>query len=117
VSDKKTFPRYKCHKEVNAVKIDKVIVIDGSGGAYLYFTNYPVVEVDHHYMAKHNPSSGGYYVIYDDGYTSWSPAKAFEDGYTLIEEKPFHLKECGTTYRGCAPDCKFQEYYLEKESN
>lgn len=27
----------------------------------------------------------GYYVVYDDGYASWSPSKAFEDGYTLIK--------------------------------
>lgn len=27
---------------------------------------------------------GGYYVVYDDGYTSYSPAKAFEEGYARI---------------------------------
>ena len=26
-----------------------------------------------------------YLVVYDDGYVSWSPAKAFEEGYTRIE--------------------------------
>lgn len=25
---------------------------------------------------------GGYYVRYEDGFESWSPAKAFEEGYT-----------------------------------
>jgi hypothetical protein len=75
------------------VKIDKVIPIEGNGGAYLYFTNYPVIEVDHLFMAKHNPSSGGYYVIYDDGYTSWSPAKSFEEGYTLIMEEQEYMVE------------------------
>lgn len=29
---------------------------------------------------------GGYYVVYEDGFKSWSPAKAFEEGYTRIEE-------------------------------
>lgn len=29
---------------------------------------------------------GGYVVVYADGYISWSPADAFEGGYTLIEE-------------------------------
>lgn len=28
---------------------------------------------------------GGYYVVYEDGYESWSPAEAFEKGYTLIQ--------------------------------
>ena len=32
---------------------------------------------------KHAPQVGGYYVVYDDGYKSFSPAKAFEEGYTL----------------------------------
>ena len=26
----------------------------------------------------------GYYVVYGDGYKSWSPTKAFEEGYSLI---------------------------------
>ena len=29
----------------------------------------------------------GYKVLYQDGYTSWSPEKVFEDGYVLIEEE------------------------------
>lgn len=28
---------------------------------------------------------GGYYVRYEDGFESWSPAKAFEEGYTKVE--------------------------------
>jgi hypothetical protein len=35
-------------------------------------------------MTKHNPQVGGYYVMYKDGYQSWSPASEFEDGYTRI---------------------------------
>ena len=29
-------------------------------------------------------AEGGYYVLYKDGFASWSPAKAFEEGYTRI---------------------------------
>jgi hypothetical protein len=36
------------------------------------------------YIDKHNPQPGGYYVVYDDGYESFSPALAFEQGYTRI---------------------------------
>jgi hypothetical protein len=32
------------------------------------------------------PLPGDYLVIYEDGYRSISPAKAFEDGYTRIAE-------------------------------
>lgn len=80
------YPKYRCHKEVYALKIRGIIVNEGTGGATLCFKDYDNIEVDHLFMAKHNPSSGGYYVIYKDGYTSWSPAETFEEGYTLIEE-------------------------------
>ena len=29
-------------------------------------------------------TDGGYYVLYDDNYSSFSPAKAFEEGYTRM---------------------------------
>lgn len=45
---------------------------------------YSPFSVDADYMAKHKPEIGGYFVQYDDGYSSFSPAKAFEEGYTLL---------------------------------
>jgi hypothetical protein len=36
------------------------------------------------YLTKHNPEPGGYYVLYADGYESFSPAAAFEEGYTRV---------------------------------
>ena len=36
------------------------------------------------FLAKHKPEVGGYWVQYADGYESFSPAAAFEEGYTLI---------------------------------
>jgi hypothetical protein len=41
-----------------------------------------VVTVD--YLIKHQPKVGGYYVEYEDGYASWSPAEAFESGYDQL---------------------------------
>lgn len=45
------------------------------------FAEFPI---EPEFIAKHNPQPGGYFVIYKDGYKSFSPAKAFEEGYTLI---------------------------------
>ena len=42
--------------------------------------------VGYSYMQKHKPQVGGYYVVYEDGYESYSPAGAFEAGYTLVVE-------------------------------
>jgi hypothetical protein len=78
-------PKYQCHKKVWALKIAKL----GSGidGAYFEPTDpgYGRVPLDFEYVAKHRPQVGGYYVVYDDGYKSFSPAEAFEAGYTLLD--------------------------------
>lgn len=80
-------PRYRCHKEVWALKIAK-IEHDVGGGAPATITpddgRYAPFEVDAAYMHKHQPKVGGYYVVYRDGYKSFSPAEAFEEGYTRI---------------------------------
>lgn len=86
-------PRYKCHKDVWALKI-AAIKRDGDGegresdGSAIITPaegRYAPFAVDANYMHKHKPQVGGYYVVYKDGYKSWSPASEFEDGYTKIE--------------------------------
>lgn len=80
-------PRYKCHKEVWALKIKEVkIPVAPIDNPILAFEDegYLPIEVDYDYIKKHNPTAGGYYVVYDDGYRSFSPAKPFEDGYSRI---------------------------------
>jgi hypothetical protein len=91
-----TWPVYKCHKQVRAFKIKGITNKDNpdpkrqsaaiSYGAYIlpeegigYFV------ADGQFMAKHMPKVGGYIVIYDDNYVSYSPAKAFEEGYTRLD--------------------------------
>ncbi len=85
-------PKYKCHKYVWALKI-KAIKVDGEGedresdGSAIITPEeegYASFKVSAEYMHKHKPQVGGYYVQYDDGYESFSPAKAFEDGYTRV---------------------------------
>lgn len=80
-------PQYRCHKIVRAAKIVHMRRNDGDDSATLWLDGQFVLTVDHHFMAKHNPSPGGYIVIYDDNYMSWSPGPQFEAGYTLIEEE------------------------------
>lgn len=83
-------PRYKCHKEVWALKIKEIKRVP-SGNATVTHSivpedgRYAAFEVALEYVGKHSPQAGGYYVVYDDGYISYSPAKAFEDGYSLVE--------------------------------
>ncbi len=88
-------PKYRCHKEVWALKISEVRLdsddakVDNretDGSATLCPAEYPFApfRVDADYVRKHNPQPGGYFVQYEDGYKSFSPAKAFEDGYTRL---------------------------------
>ena len=84
-------PRYKCHKEVWALKIAKIEHTgspnqesDGSMMITPEEARFAAFRVDREYVRKHKPEVGGYYVVYKDGYKSFSPAEAFEDGYTRI---------------------------------
>jgi hypothetical protein len=84
-------PRYQCHKKVWALKIAQIIdpteernQSDGSRVLVPAEAGYAPFRVPHEYVHKHNPHVGGYYVVYDDGYKSFSPASAFETGYTRI---------------------------------
>lgn len=86
MSVEQEMPRYKCHKEVHALKIAGIepATADGKTTIIPEDRGYAPFQVDATYMQKHEPNVGGYYVVYADGYKSYSPAKAFEDGYTRI---------------------------------
>jgi len=75
-------PRYKCHKQVWALKIESI----DFDSKTITPTNkdFSPFKVNADYLAKHKPESGGYYVVYNDGYQSFSPANAFEEGYSLV---------------------------------
>lgn len=84
-------PRYQCFKVVHALKIKSVMKValpdeEDDGDRLLEFEDesYGPFAVDAAYVRKHNPEPGGYYVVYKDGYKSFSPAQAFEDGYKPI---------------------------------
>lgn len=83
----KNFPRYQCHKQVGALKIKTVI--DNPRGVELHFKDEGIIPIQmvHPWGEKHKPIAGGYLVAYDDGYLSYSPADAFESGYTPINDQ------------------------------
>lgn len=43
-----------------------------------------VIQVPRDFFARSRPQLGDYLVRYADGYLSWSPKAAFEDGYTAV---------------------------------
>jgi len=80
-------PKYKCYKEVHALKIADIRP-EKDGGVTIVPEDegYGPFLVDKDYVSKHAPQPGGYFVVYKDGYKSFSPADAFEEGYTRMEQ-------------------------------
>ncbi|HTH42908.1 MAG TPA: hypothetical protein VL498_07070 [Terracidiphilus sp.] len=87
-------PAWKCHKVVGAAKIVEIThrpacVSDPaemrSNRVHLQWEDlHWLVYMSDAWVQRFKPEPGGYLVIYEDHYTSFSPAKAFEDGYTLL---------------------------------
>jgi hypothetical protein len=80
---KAEMPRYRSHKEVWALKISAIEMLEDRSAK--------IAPADHRYATLQTkpdfPFNGseddlGYFVVYADGYQSWSPTKAFEEGYT-----------------------------------
>lgn len=95
-----SLPTYQCHKRVQAAKIKQVFHLDTFNndmavpGLLLELPDGSEVwiSVTGPFLAKHKPEAGGYFVLYDDTYQSFSPAQAFEEGYTQIREDAFPAK-------------------------
>lgn len=83
-------PAYRSHKKVWALKIKSIRLCQGPNEFSCELVpedeSYDPIPVDAKYYKKHQPYGGGYFVVYDDGYQSFSPAEAFESGYTLVSE-------------------------------
>lgn len=96
-------PAYRCHKEVWALKIKEIEPApkptiaeleailqehpdrkESPGAIIVPDGHFGPIAVSLEFMTKHRPLVGGYLVFYKDGYRSFSPAEAFEDGYTRI---------------------------------
>jgi hypothetical protein len=100
--------QYRSHKVVEAAKIEGVSRCDADPGVTLHFADSETACVPLEWIRKHAPGGtlapqafiGGYFVRYPDGYTSWSPAAAFEEGYT---EHSLHPKDGALPVAGYKP--------------
>lgn len=81
-------PKYVCHKTVHALKIKKISkMVFGGVDVTIEFIKegYDPFVMPRAWYEKHNPEVGGYIVVYEDGYKSYSPASVFEKGYSLVK--------------------------------
>ena len=85
--NKRIMPEYQYHKKIKAFKI--TYIGEEKSERYTVYIlrgeHNMCVMVSSDYIIKHNPEIGGYYVLFNDSYESYSPAKAFEEGYSLID--------------------------------
>lgn len=86
-------PRYKCHKTVWALQIQSVSIPDlpdhhewdGKQKKLTFMDRlYAPLLVDSTMFSRYSPKPGDYLVVYSDGYKSFSPKQAFEEGYSKI---------------------------------
>lgn len=76
-------PQYKCHKVVQACRFIGGHFPDSEGKGRLHTTGFGDVVVSEDVFRRfEGKPADGYYVKYEDGYESYSPAEAFEAGYT-----------------------------------
>lgn len=88
-------PRWKCHKVVQADKIVSIRLLapdeeragEEDAGMRWILECGRVVMVRKEMVARKQPYVGDYFVIYDDAYEAWSPARIFLSGYRRLTEK------------------------------
>jgi hypothetical protein len=79
-------PRYQSIKKVWALQIEK-IVKNPNMSIDLFFKKKEFATINlpqYKLVGKPKPKDGWYYVVYEGGYFSFSPAPAFEEGNVLI---------------------------------
>ena len=87
---KRELPQYQSHKKVRAMRIAVLKFSEEDGSAEI--AGFDLEDVPFRttpgFRSKWHGSEEdlGYFVQYEDGYQSWSPTKAFEEGYTKIDE-------------------------------
>ena len=86
MSTQAQLPAYKSHKTVRAAKITAFRQNGNPDMPDLVLGDIScIVSLLPDWHQKHKPKVGGYLVQYEDGYQSYSPAKAFEEGYTEVQ--------------------------------
>lgn len=89
MTDTVKLPLYQSHKQVRAVRIAAMVWAPGEAKTIVpdddSIASF-VAPIDWAPHYKNVDDDLGYYVVYSDGYASWSPTAAFEAGYTQIPE-------------------------------
>lgn len=84
---------YTCHKKVRAAEITSVgEIVDGALTCAVTLRGTLTIDVKAEVFVRYMPVPGDYLVVYEDGYQSFSPRKAFLDGYKADGESFSDIK-------------------------
>lgn len=85
IGTQKQMPKYQCHKQVWALKIKAIEErSEKSVSAIIEDEDFAPITLSKRFVKEHGVGAGGYLVTYKGGYQSYSPAEAFEEGYTKL---------------------------------
>lgn len=130
-------PVYVCHKRVRALEIAEVGnyvsategALAGSLMRYVTFAGQSESSMlRDELFRRYVPAPGDFYVVYEDGYESFSPRKAFVDGYVreeAIEALPHRIDQAladmdnvyASELRELLRDCRAEITYLRRLRN
>ncbi len=78
--------KWQCHKQVWAEKIINIRYSQSDPHISWELANGEIVTVSNDLLCRGTSTPvGGYYVLYENGYESWSPADIFEAGYVQLK--------------------------------
>lgn len=93
MTDTSKMPAYECHKTVHALEIANVghymTSAEGKLVRKLTFTDGTAREVTDDVFRRYIPTPGDFYVVYENGYESFSPRDQFLGGYKLTDKRTF----------------------------
>jgi hypothetical protein len=86
-------PRYVCHKRVWALELEAIsepnypTANNPTPARQLVFRDrgFAPIMASEEMFSRYIPVPGDFYVVYNDGYKSFSPRKAFLEGYTKVQ--------------------------------
>tara|TARA_R100000908_G_scaffold56744_1_gene32304 strand:+ start:63 stop:341 length:279 start_codon:yes stop_codon:yes gene_type:complete len=87
MTEQTEMPKYRSHKVVHALEIAAIrFQQDGSAIIVPKEVGYGAFDTGPGWASRFKGTDDdlGVYVVYRDGYSSWSPTKEFRDGYSLI---------------------------------
>lgn len=79
------FRKYRCHKVVEAAEVEVTKGVENSTESIIKLKNGHLIRTSE-LGNKGVPAVGDFIVRYEDGHLSWSPRKAFLDGYRPIDD-------------------------------